>query len=153
MTASEIRAEIRRLQAMEKELEKEEREKNKELARKFVGKCYKRHDRADCESDGVFCKIIGIPVEIWNLYSTSYNPYQFPALFLRFPKKPSERSYKHSDIDEFTPCYCDNIYFDVARGCPGSTLFEEEYFEEITQEEFNAEFDKCIAHFKEQIRC
>lgn len=151
MTREEIQKEIDRLTAMKRELEKEERETHKQQARQFVGKCYKRYDRANCESEGVFCKIISTPIEIWDMYRTAYNPYQFPALFLQFPERPSERSYKHSDIDEFVPCYCDTIYLDVKRGRPGSILRDDEYFEEVTQEEFNAEFDKCIAHFKEQI--
>ena len=151
MTTSEIRAEIRRLQALERELAKEERKEHQELARKFVGKCYKLYERVNCESEGVFCKIISVPVETWTIHGTSYNPYQFPTLFLQFPESLSKRSYKESDIDEFVPCYCDTIYLDVKRGHPGMILRDDEYFEAITQEEFDAEFDKCIAHFKEQI--
>lgn len=41
MTLKEINDEISRLRNIARELENKEREENKELARKFVGKCYK----------------------------------------------------------------------------------------------------------------
>ena len=142
MTLGEVRKEIDRLNAIKRELEKEEREEHKKKARQFVGKCYKR-------DDGVFCKIISVPVEIYTGYGTLYNEYQFPALFLQFSEGVNERSYKHDNIDEFVPCYCDTIYFNIANQLPGG--FRDHVFEEITPEEFNTEFDKCIAHYKELI--
>ena len=143
MTLDEVRREIDRLNAIKRELEKEEREEHKRKARQFVGKCYKR-------DDGAFCKIVSIPLEIWTMYSTSYNEYQFPALFLQFPEGINERNYKHDNIDEFVPCYCDTIYFDIKNEFPGDMLHGN-VFEEITPEEFNTEFDKCIAYYKELI--
>lgn len=146
MTLKEVQDEISRLRDIEKQFEREEREKHKAAAREFVGKCYKR-------SDGVVLKIVSIPVETWDCYRTNYNPYQFPALFLQYPSEIEDRRYKVADIDEFVPCYCDNVYLDINRGVPGlsATLRENHSYREISQEEFAAEFDKCIESFKTQL--
>jgi hypothetical protein len=146
MTLKEVQNEISRLRSIEKRLEKEEREKHKAAAREFVGKCYKR-------SDGVVLKIVSIPVETWDRYGANYNQYQFPALFLQYPSDINDRRYQVVDIDEFVPCYCDNVYLDINRGVPGlnATLRENHSYQEISQEEFAAEFDKCIESFKEQL--
>ena len=147
MTLKEVRNEISRLRSVEKQLEKEDREKHKDAAREFVGKCYKR-------SDGVVLKIVSIPIETCDCCTTNYNQYQFPALFLQYPSGINDRRYEIVGIDEFVPCYCDNVYLDVNRGVPGinATLREHSY-QEISQEEFAAEFDKCIECFKKQLMC
>ena len=137
MTLKEINDEISRLRNIARELENKEREVNKELARKFVGKCYK--------SDlGCIVKIIGTPRTLLMLSGERYEENLFPAVFLHDPKFPCER-YCQDDINEFAPCCCDTVYFNIKDGKP---MF---FNEEITQEEFNVELDKCITKFKEML--
>lgn len=137
MTLKEINDEISRLRNIARELENKEREENKELARKFVGKCYK-------SSTGKIVKIIGIPRTRLMLSGERYEENYFPAVFLNDPKFPCEK-YIEDDIDEFAPCYCDTVHFKVKDNKP---MF---FDEEITQEEFNEELDKCIIKFKEML--
>jgi hypothetical protein len=143
MTLAEVQAEIDRLNALKRQLEQEERETHKEQARQFVGKCYKN-------TNGTFFKIISIPIETWDAFRSIYNPRHFPALFLRWPEALEESYYKTDQLlDEFTPFYCDTVYLDVTKGIPGTAVWS---CEEITSEEFDAEFDKCIAYYKELIK-
>ena len=137
MTLKEINDEISRLRKIARELESKEREENKELARKFVGKCY----RSD---SGSIIKIIGTPRTLLMLSGERYEENRFPAVFLHDPKLPCERYYQ-DDIDEFAPCCCGTVYFNVKDDKP---MF---FDEEITQEEFNVELDKCITKFKEML--
>ena len=143
MTLKEVQNEISRLRSIEKQLEKEEREKHREAAQEFIGRCYRR-------TDGVVLKIVSTPVEVWDMYRTIYNQYQFPAVILQYPDQISNRQYKSNSIDEFTPCYCDTVYLNIDHGIVGSPMDKHSY-QEISQEEFAAEFDKCIESFKEQI--
>lgn len=145
MTHKEIDAEISRLQALKRELEEKEREEHREKARKFVGKCYK-------SNNGNVAKIIGIPQTIHHMTHVEYNQYQFPAVFLNHTDMPREQCVR-CELDRFRPLYCDTIYFNIAKELPGSILLsQEDQWEEITPEEFDEEFDKCIKHFKEQIK-
>lgn len=144
MTASEIRVEICRLQALERQMEEEERNKHREAARKFVGKCYK-------SNKGKIAKVISIPRTIQHMTGTEYNQYRFPAVFLNYPSTLRDECI-YDDIDEFAPLYCDTMYLDITAETPGrNACFWEDQWDEITPEEFDAEFDKCIASFKEQI--
>ena len=137
MTLKEINDEISRLRNIARELENKEREVNKELARKFVGKCYK--------SDlGCIVKIIGTSRTLLMLSGERYEENLFPAVFLHDPKFPRER-YCQDDIDEFASCSCGTVYFNIKDGKP---VF---FNKEITQEEFNVELDKCIIKFKEML--
>ena len=164
MTLKEINDEISRLRNIARELENKEREENKELARKFVGKCYK-------SDSGSIVKIIGIPRTLLMLSGERYEENRFPAVFLHDPKFPCERyhpdnifhmeildhavflhdpkfpceRYYQDDIDKFAPCCCGTAYFNVKDDKP---MF---FDEEITQEEFNVELDKCIIKFKEML--
>ena len=142
MKASEIQAEIRRLQALERQLEEEEIDKHRETARKFVGKCYK-------SPKGEILKIIGIPRTYMYMSGNKYEKYQFPAVFLRNPDMPREMCLR-DDLDEFTPCCCDTVYINIEEGAPGCGLFDGIY-KEISKEEFNKEYDKCMTSFKEKI--
>ena len=143
MTLKEVRDEIDKLRQIEYELEEEERERHKAAAQKFVGKCYKYKDK--------FLKIIDVPRSCITMTGVVYNEYQFPAVFLEYPEEPRNK-YIRDTLDEFVPCYCDTVYLNVKLGKPGCpTLGECEKYQEISQEEFAAEFDKCIESFKEQI--
>lgn len=135
MTLEEVQKEIDRLNAIKRELEVKDLEHYESRARQFVGKCYRNHE-------GQVIKIIGIPQRVYGGdFQWHYKKHYFQALYLQYASLPDEHDY----YDDFAPCYCDEIYFDV-------TQFERPYdYIEITKEEFNEEFDKCIAHFKEQI--
>ena len=144
MTLKEVQNEISRLRGSAKQLEEEEIEKHKEAARKFVGRCYRR-------DDGVVCKIVSVPIEVWDMHGTNYNQYQFPAIILQYPDGICDRKYKSSNIDEFVPCYCDTVYLNIDKGAPGLPGEFNYSYQEISQEEFAAEFDKCMESFKEQL--
>ena len=71
---------------------------------------------------------------------STYSRY-FPVLRLNYSRFPNWCE----EFEEYlTPCFHDEIYFDIRYETPANMT-------EITQEEFNAEFDKCIERFKEQI--
>lgn len=134
MTLDEVYKEIDRLNVIRRELESKEQERYDAKAAQYVGKCY-RYD------DGRVFKILGIPVRTCNAdFRCVYRKHSFPALLLQYVSPIDE----DCCFDELSPCYCDEIYFDIQFDKPLGTT-------EITQEEFNAEFDKCIAHFKELI--
>lgn len=92
-------------------------------------------------------KIISIPIETWDAFRTTYNSYQFPALFLKRPE-PLKESYYKTDInlDEFVPFYCDTVFLNYDDNF--IHLFNKDY-KEISQAEFAVEFDKCVAYCKE----
>lgn len=140
MTLKEVNDEISRLRVLQRELQQEEWDKQKEQARKFVGRCYK-------DSRGTFLKIISTPIETWDAFRTAYDSYKFPALFLKRPE-PLKESYYKTDInlDEFLPCYCNTVFLNYNDNF--IDLFNKEY-KEISQAEFAAEFDKCVAYYKE----
>lgn len=135
MTRKEIQKEISRLQVMLREAEEQEREQHRERARKFVGKCYK-------SIYGDRFKIIGVPRTRLLMTGVAYNKYQFPAIFLQYAYMPREQYI--CDETEFAPCYYDEVNFNI-------DSLDTSIYQETTSEEFNAEFDKCIKHFKEQI--
>lgn len=144
MTLKEAKDEMYRLKNIVRELEEKEREAHREDARKFVGKCYK-------DGSGKALKIIGIPRTYQRMMGTDYNPYQFPAVFLQYPDTPREQCIR-DELDEFAPCYCDTVYINVEKGVPGCGLqVKSDIYQEITKEEFDAEFDKCMVSFKEKI--
>ena len=139
-TIKDIDKEIAKLQAMRRELEEQEREQHKEKARQFVGKCYR-------SINGKVIKIIGIPRTYLYLRGIEYNKYQFPAIFLQYPNMPRE-SIIRDEFDDFSPLYCDTVHLDVEKGIPSDW---DAVYDEITEQEFSVEFDKCIKSFKEQI--
>lgn len=145
MTLKEARDEMYRLQSLVRKLEEKDRDKHREAARKFVGKCYK-------SPAGEILKIIGIPRTYLYMHGDEYNEYQFPAVFLQYPKMPKERCIR-DELDEFAPCYCDTVYLNIEVGAPARRVGRDlVWYEELTPEEFDVEFDKCMAHFKEQIK-
>lgn len=134
MTRDEIQKEIDRLRALDRKLEEKELARYESRAKQFVGKCYRNADK-------VF-KILSIPKKTYGGdFRWHYRKHYFPILWLQYESLPDD----YDDFYEYSPLYCDELYFDV-------TQFDEPYCcTEITQEEFNAEFDKCIAYFKELI--
>ena len=142
MTIREIDKEIAKLQAMRRDLEKQEREQHQEQARKFVGKCYRSRK-------GSVIKIIGIPRTYLYMNGTEYDKYRFPAIFLNYPDIAREAIIRNDELYEFSPISCDTVHLDIEKGIPND--WDVVYDEEITEQEFNAEFDKCIKSFKEKI--
>jgi hypothetical protein len=143
VTLKEIQKEIDRLNILKRQLEEQVREAHRQQARKFVGKCYK-------SENGKLIKIIDIPRTFLAMTHSQYNEYQFPAIFLNYPDNLPRNKYINDDSDDFSPVYYDTIYMDIKRGIPeeGLVICHEDYTE-ITKEEFDAEYDKCMAHFKE----
>lgn len=143
MTLEEVRNEINRLTNLKYELEKKKQEAHKDVARKFVGKCFK-------SNKGDIIKIIGIPRTILRLHGEEYNEYRFPAVFLNYPDIPEETCIMDDEFDKILPCYCDTVYFDVDFGIPdGGLTYKKISWSKISLEEFNSELEKCITRFKE----
>lgn len=138
MTLKEINDEISRLQIIQRKMREEEVNQHKEMARQYVGKCYKSHD-------GIIVKIIGVPRTRLTKMERIYNRYQFPALVLRYTSKLNDTYI--IDEDQAYPCYYDDVYFNLWDD--DSRQPKSHY--EITKEEFDAEFNKCIEHFKRQV--
>lgn len=135
MTLAEVMAEIDRLQAIKRELESIDQVEYDKRCKKFVGRCYKY-------DNGRIFKILAIPRKYLDVdFHSRYNKYNFPVLVLNTASFPLPCDY----FDDFVPCYCDEVFFDIDKyKMPYNTI-------EITSEEFDTEFDKCIAHFKELV--
>lgn len=129
MTIKEIDAKISELNHERRKLEKEEREKFKEEARKNVGRCFKINKE-------VFAKVIDIPQEENEIMGIYFNEYQYPAIFLH----NTETIY-----DWDIPIYVDTL-FSGAWGV--GHVFDGVIYEEITLEEFNKELEKCFEEIR-----
>lgn len=127
MTIKEIDQKIAELRQERNKLEAEDREKFFEVAKNNIGRCFK--------VDGVFVKVIDVPVVEETKTGTRCNEYQYPALWL--------------DDDDVIPFYSITL-FSGAWGV-GHDVFNNNY-EEISKEEFNAEFDRRIAEFVKKIK-
>ena len=138
MTLKEINDEISRLQIIQRKMREDEVNQHREMARQYVGKCYKSHD-------GVIVKIIGVPRTRLTMVERIYNRYQFPALVLHYPDRPKE-TYINED-DNFSPCYYDEVYFNLW----DDDSKRPKNFYEISKEEFDYEFNSCIEYYKNQI--
>jgi hypothetical protein len=137
MTLKEINDEIGRLQMIQRKMREEEINKHKEMARQFVGKCYR--------ADGLVMKIIGVPRTRLTMTAKIYNEYQFPALVLQYANKPQDTYI--CDDENFYPCYYDDVYFNIW----DENSKQPKSFYEISKEEFDVEFNKCVEYFKRQI--
>lgn len=138
MTLEEINDEISRLQIIQRQMREEEENKHRAMALQYVGRCYRSFY-------GQFIKIIGVPRTRLTMTSKIYNAYQFPAVVLQYTHKPNETYI--IDGDEACPFYYDDVYFNLWDD--DSSQPKSHY--EITKEEFDAEFNKCVEHFKRQI--
>lgn len=127
MTIKEIDQKIAELRQERHRLEIEDRKKFFEVAKNNIGRCFK--------VNGVFVKVLDIPVAEETKTGTHFNEYQYPALWLAY--------------DDGVPFYADTL-FSGAWGV-GHDLLNNNY-EEISKEEFNAEFDRRIAKFVKKIK-
>lgn len=127
MTIKEIDQKIAELRQERYRLEAEDRKKFFEVAKNNIGRCFK--------VNGVFVKVLDIPVVEETKTGTRFNEYQYPALWLA--------------NDDGVPFYADTL-FSGAWGV-GHNILNNNY-EEISKEEFNAEFDRRIAEFVKKIK-
>lgn len=145
MTLIEVKKEIHRLKIIQNQLEEQEREAHRQAARKFVGKCYK-------SNNGRVIRIIDVPRTFVAMTHIGYSEYQFPAVILHHPDKIPNNRYVKDDSEDFKPIFYTTVYLDINKGVPGDgVLYQPDQYEEITEEEFEAEFDKCMEHFKRLI--
>lgn len=138
MNIREIDKEIGRLNAIRRDLQEKEVERKKELARKFVGKCYR-------DIYGTALKIVGIPQTRLTMTNQIYDENEFPAVFVNHPTKISETCISNDELSLFAPCYCANVLFyqwdeNQNKNYDGLT--------EISQEEFDFALDQSIDLFR-----
>lgn len=138
MNIREIDKEIGRLNAIRRDLQEKERERKKELARKFVGKCYR-------DIYGTALKIVGIPQTRLTMTNQIYEENMFPAVFVNHTTKISETCISNDELSLFAPCYCSTVQFyqwdeNQNKNYDGLT--------EISQEEFDFALDKSIEIFR-----
>lgn len=136
MTIKEIDQEIYRLREMKTRLEYQEREEFRERARQHIGRCFR--------VNGQYAKVLDVPHErLLRGGGVDFNQYQFPALWIGL------------DVDSvalghlpIVPFYEDTL-FSAAWGEGQDSLGTR--YEEITPEEFAAEFARALDKFKNQI--
>lgn len=126
MTIEELDIQIAELQHQRRELEKEEREAFLKSAQKNVGRCF-------IVNDVTYVKVLNVPQVKWDMTSSTFNQYQYPAIYLTQDEVPIEF----------------NTFFSGAWG-EGHVSFN--HYTEITQEEFNAKFDEVIKEFSKKIK-
>lgn len=126
MTIKEIDEKISKLKAERRKLEDEKRKKFLESAKSNVGRCFKINK--------TFVKVLNVPKVEHTLNGISFNEHQYPAIWI--------------DDSEDVPFYIDTLFSGVW-GVGHSSICE---YEEISKEEFNAEFDRRIAEFVKMIK-
>lgn len=123
MTVKEIDSQILKLKNQRFELEKKEREEFKEKAKVNIGRCFK--------VGNAFAKVIDVPQEVVTMTGVHFNEYQYPALYID---------------DSEIPFHKDTLFsgaWGVGHNIIGTI------YEEITPEEFAAEFEKKVQKMRE----
>lgn len=126
MTIKEIDKKISELKRERKVLEDEKRKEFLESAKENIGRCFKVNN--------VLAKVIDVPKVEETMTGTYFNEYQYPAIFLK--------------DEDGMPFYIDTL-FSGAWGIGHDVINK---YEEVSKEEFNAEFDLRIAEFIEMIK-
>lgn len=126
MTIKEIDEKILELKIERRKLEDEKRKKILESAKSNVGRCFK--------IDKTFVKVIDVPKVEQTLNGVHFNDHQYPAIWI--------------DDSEDVPFYIDTLFSGVW-GVGHGSVYE---YEEISKEEFNAEFDRRISEFVKMIK-
>ena len=124
MNLSEISAEIKRLEALRKELVKQEEAAFLEDATKHIGRCFRI-------SNHRYVKVLDVPQYESTLHGNILNTYQFPGIIIDLAKSPFGDHELELELDT------------VFSGCWGVGR-QEEYCEEITPEEFELVFNKRL---------
>ena len=119
MTIKEIDEQISLLNQERRKLEKEDREKFKEEARKNIGRCFRINKK-------VFAKVIDIPQEENRILGIEFNKYQYPALSLW--------------LEDDIPIAIGTLF----SGAWGEGHDRHTLYEEITLEEFNQELERVF---------
>ena len=127
MTIKEIDRQICELRAKRQELEKVEREEFLKSAKNNIGRCFK--------VNGVYAKVLDVPQVKSFATHIDFNKYQYPTIFL-------------GGTDGYT--FELDTLFSAAGGVGHNTLNVN--YEEISKEEFNAEFDRRIGKFVQMVK-
>ena len=128
MNLSEISAEIKRLEALRKELVKQEEATFLEDATKHIGRCFRI-------SNHRYVKVLDVPQYESTFHGNILNTYQFPGIIIDLSKSPSTGTELGLELDT------------VFSGCWGVGR-QEQNCEEITPEEFELAFNKCIEEIR-----
>lgn len=125
MTIKEIDAQITELRRKRRDLELQERNEFLTNAQTNMGRCF----RAGNE----YVKVIGVPKVEQCITGEIFNQYQYPAIYL---------------TQDEVPFVIDTLFsaaWGVGHDMPHN-------YKEITQEEFNIEFDKTLKEFSDRIK-
>ena len=128
MNLSEISAEIKRLEALRKELVKQEEATFLEDATKHIGRCFRI-------SKHRYVKVLDVPQYESTLHGNILNTYQFPGIIIDLSKSPSTGAELGLELDT------------VFSGCWGVGR-QEQNCEEITPEEFELVFNKRLEEIR-----
>lgn len=132
----EIDNQIQELRHKRHELEKQDIMDFKEKAQANVGRCFLINGR-------IYAKVVGIPQETHTVTGISFNRYQYQAIYLGYNDRLS--MYK---VKPILPFYEDTLHSNAWE--TGTDILDTKY-EEITPEEFNAEFEKRLQDFRERV--
>ena len=124
MTVEEIDRQINELRGERNKLRKEQIAQFKEEAKVHIGRCFR------INYNGTYAKVIDVPQEKYSISGENFNEYQFPALYL---------------TTDAVPFYYDTL-FSAAWGDGHDVI---NTYEEITPEEFAAEFEKRVKTFRD----
>ena len=125
MTIKEIDTQIAELRRKRRDLELQERNEFLANAQTNVGGCFRVGNE--------HMKVIGVPKIEQHMTGESFNKYQYPAIYLTKDEVP----------------FMIDTLFSAAWGV-GRDM--QHSYQEITQEEFNIEFDKTLKEFSDKIK-
>lgn len=125
MTIKEIDAQITELRRKRLALELQERNEFLKNAQTNVGRCFRVGNE--------YVKVLGVPKVEQCITGESFNQYQYPAIYLTKDEVPFA-------IDTLFSAAWD-VGYDMQHD-----------YKEITQEEFNIEFDKALKEFSDRIK-
>jgi len=128
MNLSEISMEIKRLEALKKELVKQEEANFLEDAKKHIGRCFRiaKH---------LYVKVLDVPQYESTMHGAVLNTHQFPGIIIDLNKSPAPGAELGLELDT------------VFSGCWGVGR-KEENCEEITPEEFELIFNKRLEEIR-----
>lgn len=135
MTLSEIGAEIKRLEALEKELIRQEEQKFLEDAKRHIGRCFRI-------SKHLYVKVLDIPQYRPALHRDILNTHQFPGIIIDLSKSVGFSKPPFGDPE--LGLELDTVF----SGCWGEGR-QEENCEEITPEEFEAIFSSRLEEIRD----
>lgn len=116
-------------------------QENLKNAQVNVGRCFKeiKTSTRGVSTSCCVCKIVSAPIPVERLTGSSLNIYQYPALFVRV-EAPDTFAGEALNV----PFYEETLF--IKNREPADKIFEE-----ISQDEFNAVFNKAVDWLKKQI--